>query len=163
MGRRGDWASPWATVREIWELCRGEVLWWPLFWMCIWVNSQVCPCSRVMCGYTALMALDSEYALACGSGVTSYGSGQCLSLGGSSPSLWVRSWSEAYTDLPKLRGTWVPCGDMVRWAPEWSPLGGGTHTCLSSCHQHRAGYTGRGTTGHWFDLEVVYVQMVLLP
>ena len=54
-----------------------------------------------LCGFTAFVSRESEWALACSSMVTSYGSRWYLPLG----DLWDRSGSGVYTDPPMLRGT----------------------------------------------------------
>ena len=68
-----------------------------------------------LCGFRAFVATESQWALACGSVVTSHGSRLCLPLGDQ------RDRSEVYTDLPMLRGIYIPPRDAAKWAPEWSP------------------------------------------
>ena len=62
--------------------------------------------------------------------------------GGPSPSLRDRSRSAVYTDLPMLRGTYVPPGTRLSGHLNGLLFWGGTHPCLSLHHRLRAGYTG---------------------
>ena len=82
--------------------------------MSVWPDSPVLQAR--LCGFMAFMAPESEWALSCGSMSLMWLKAVSASEGPIPPS------ETDYTDLPMLRGTYVPPGDSAKRAPEWSPL-----------------------------------------